>query len=158
VVRYSAPTLFDPSRFLAQLLVILAATRLLGALAVRLRQPRVVGEIAAGLMLGPSLFARVAPSLYAWLFPPASFSILLAVSHLGVLLFMFLVGLPLDLALLRSTGRTALVTSPVSIVVPLGLGMAIAGPIGARYAPAVAPLPFALFMGVALSVTAFPVL
>jgi Kef-type K+ transport system membrane component KefB len=150
--------LFDPSRFLTQLVVIVAATRLAGALAARLRQPRVVGEIAAGLLLGPSLLGRVAPELSAWLFPASSLPVLLAVSHLGLLFFMFLVGLHLDLGRLRSAGATALVTSPASIVVPLGLGIAVSGAVRPGFAPAVPPLPFALFMGVALSVTAFPVL
>jgi Kef-type K+ transport system membrane component KefB len=150
--------LFDPERFLAQLVVIVAATRVVGALAALLRQPRVVGEIAAGILLGPSLLGFIAPDLSAWLFPPATLPILLAASHLGLLFFMFLVGLHLDLGLLRASGRTALVTSPVSIVVPLGLGIAVAGAIHPVFAPDVSPGAFALFMGVALSVTAFPVL
>ena len=150
--------MFDPGRFLAQLVVIIAATRLVGALAARLGQPRVVGEIAAGILLGPSLLARVAPDVSAWLFPPATFPVLFAVSHLGLLFFMFLVGLHLDVGLLRASGRTALVTSPVSIVVPLALGIAVAGAIRPVFAPEVSPVAFALFMGVALSVTAFPVL
>ena len=153
-----SPTVFDPARFLAQLVVIIAATRLVGGLAARLGQPRVVGEIAAGLLLGPTLLGRLAPGLWTWLFPAQTLPVLLAVSHLGLLFFMFLVGLHLDLGVLRASGRTALVTSPVSIVVPLALGMACAGAIRPAFAPAVAPLPFALFLGLALSVTAFPVL
>ena len=150
--------MFDPERFLAQLVAIIAVTRLVGGLATRVGQPRVVGEIAAGLLLGPSLLGRVAPEFSAWLFPPATFPVLLAVSHVGLLFFMFLVGLHLDLGLLRASGRTALVTSPVSIVVPLILGIAVAGVIRPTFAPAVSPVAFALFMGLALSVTAFPVL
>ena len=150
--------MFDPERFLVQLVVIVAAARAVGWIAARLGQPRVVGEIAAGILLGPSLLGRLAPTAAAWIFPPATFPVLLAVSHLGLLFFMFLVGLHLDLGLLRSAGRTAAVTSPVSIVVPLGLGVAVALAIQPRFAPAVAPAAFALFMGVALSVTAFPVL
>ena len=150
--------MFDPERFLVQLVVIVAAARAVGWIAARLGQPRVVGEIAAGLLLGPSLLGRLAPALSAWLFPPATFPVLLAVSHLGLLFFMFLVGLHLDLGQLRAAGRTAVATSPVSIVVPLALGMAVAGEIQPRFAPEVAPAAFALFMGVALSVTAFPVL
>jgi Kef-type K+ transport system membrane component KefB len=150
--------MFDPERFLVQLVVIVAATRAVGWMAARLGQPRVVGEITAGLLLGPSLLGRFAPHLSAWLFPPATLPVLLAVSHLGLLFFMFLVGLHLDLGMLRASGRTALVTSPVSIVVPLGLGLAVAGVIHPRFAPEVSPLAFALFLGLALSVTAFPVL
>ena len=150
--------MFDPERFLVQLVVIIAVTRLVGGLVAWIGQPRVVGEIAAGILLGPSLFGRVAPHLSAWVFPPATFPVLLAVSHLGLLFFMFLVGLHLDLGMLRASGRTALVTSPVSIVVPMILGILVAGAIRPTFAPAVAPVPFALFMGVALSVTAFPVL
>ena len=150
--------MFDPERFLVQLVVIVAAARAVGWIAARLGQPRVVGEIAAGLLLGPSLLGRLAPALSAWLFPPATFPVLLAVSHLGLLFFMFLVGLHLDLGQLRAAGRTAVATSPVSIVVPLALGIAVAGEIQPRFAPEVAPAAFALFMGVALSVTAFPVL
>jgi Kef-type K+ transport system membrane component KefB len=149
---------FDPARFLAQLFVIIVVTRLVGGLATRIHQPRVVGEIAAGILLGPSLLGRVAPDFSLWLFPPATFPVLLAVSHLGLLFFMFLVGLHLDLGLLRASGRTALVTSPVSIVVPLILGILVAGVIRPTFAPEVSPVAFALFMGVALSVTAFPVL
>ena len=150
--------MFDPGRFLVQLVVIVAASRAVGWIAARFGQPRVVGEITAGILLGPSLLGFLAPRLSAWLFPSATFPVLLAVSHLGLLFFMFLVGLHLDLGMLRASGRTALVTSPVSIVVPLGLGVALAAHVGPRFAPEVSPLAFALFLGLALSVTAFPVL
>ena len=150
--------MFDPGRFLVQLVVIVAASRAVGWVAARFGQPRVVGEITAGILLGPSLLGFLAPRLSAWLFPSATFPVLLAVSHLGLLFFMFLVGLHLDLGMLRASGRTALVTSPVSIVVPLGLGVAVAAHVGPRFAPEVSPLAFALFLGLALSVTAFPVL
>ena len=150
--------MFDPGRFLVQLVVIVAASRAVGWIAARFGQPRVVGEITAGILLGPSLLGFLAPRLSAWLFPSATFPVLLAVSHLGLLFFMFLVGLHLDLGMLRASGRTALVTSPVSIVVPLGLGVAVAAHVGPRFAPEVSPLAFALFLGLALSVTAFPVL
>jgi len=150
--------MFDPGRFLVQLVVIVAASRAVCWIAARFGQPRVVGEITAGILLGPSLLGFLAPRLSAWLFPSATFPVLLAVSHLGLLFFMFLVGLHLDLGMLRASGRTALVTSPVSIVVPLGLGVALAAHVGPRFAPEVSPLAFALFLGLALSVTAFPVL
>jgi K+:H+ antiporter len=148
----------EAARFVAQLVVIVAATRAAGFLARRLGQPRVVGEIAAGILLGPSLLGRAAPALSAWLFAPTSLPLLSTVSQLGVVVFMFLVGVHLDLGLLRTSGRIAAVVSPVSIVVPLGLGMAVAQVVRPAFAPDVAPVPFALFLGVALSVTAFPVL
>src|SRR4029079_9638800 len=139
--------MFDPGCFLVQLVVIVAAARVVGWIAARLGQPRVVGEITAGILLGPSLLGFLAPRLSAWLFPPATLPVLLAVSHLGLLFFMFLVGLHLDLGMLRASGRTALLTRPVSMVVPLGLGLAVAGRIRPRFAPEVSPLAFALFLG-----------
>ena len=82
--------MFDPGRFLVQLVVIVAASRAVGWIAARFGQPRVVGEITAGILLGPSLLGFLAPRLSAWLFPSATFPVLLAVSHLGLLFFMAL--------------------------------------------------------------------
>jgi Kef-type K+ transport system membrane component KefB len=143
---------------LLQLAVVLVAARAGGALARRLGQPSVVGEIAAGLGLGPSLFGAAAPGLSAALFPPASVPVLQGLSQLGLLLFMFRVGSDVDLAQLRSLGRVAAVTSQVSIVVPLLLGSAIGAVAAPRLDPTHATAVSAFFVGVALSVTAFPVL
>jgi Kef-type K+ transport system membrane component KefB len=150
---------FDLALLAAQLVVVVAAARLCGALATRIGQPRVVGEMAAGLLLGPSVLGRVAPQVTAALFPAPSLAFVNALAQIGVLLFMFVVGLELDVAHLRRRGRTALLVSHASIVAPFLLGTALALALYERYAPAgVGFAPFALFMGAAMSVTAFPVL
>jgi len=150
---------FDLGLLTLQIVVIVAIARLAGSVLARLGQPRVVGEMAAGLILGPSVFGRVAPSLAAVVFPGPSLGYVNAVAQVGLLLFMFLVGLELDSTHLRHQGRTALLTSHASIVAPFLLGTALALWLYPRLAPAgVAFTPFALFVGAAMSVTAFPVL
>jgi Kef-type K+ transport system membrane component KefB len=142
-----------------QLLVIVLATQMGGSLATLLRQPAVVGEIAAGLILGPSLVGQVAPAAYALLFPDSSLDILRLLSQLGVILFMFGVGLDVDVGHLRQRAPTAIAVSHFSIVVPFVLGVMAALALFRHYAPAGVPFhSFALFLGIALSITAFPVL
>jgi Kef-type K+ transport system membrane component KefB len=149
----------DIGLLLLQLLVILAATRVCGFLVRRLGQPQVVGEMLAGILLGPSLLGLLAPATAAALFPPPSMPVLGAMAQVGMVLFMFLVGLELDTASLRSHGRAAVLVSNVSIALPFALGAALALPLHGRFAPpGVAFWPFALFIGAAMSVTAFPVL
>ena len=153
----SAP--FDLALLLAQLIAILVAARLVGVALRRIGQPQVVGEMAAGLLLGPSFLGWIAPGLFRALFPPASLGFLNSLSQVGLLVFMFLVGLELDLELIRGKGRTAVVTSHASIIAPFLLGSALA----LRLYPTLSPpgttfAGFALFMGAAMSVTAFPVL
>lgn len=142
-----------------QMLVIVIATQVVGALATTLRQPAVIGEMAAGLLLGPSLLGAVWPGAYTLLFPTASLDILRLLSQVGVILFMFTVGLDVDAAHLRQRAPTAIAVSHFSIVVPFLLGVAAALGLYASYAPNDVPFySFALFMGIALSITAFPVL
>ncbi len=144
---------------LPQLVVILGLARLLGGLCRRIGQPRVVGEMAAGIVLGPSLLGWVAPGLFSLLFPAESLPYLEALSQVGLVLFMFLVGLELDPAQLQGHGKAALITSHTSIVAPFFLGAALAlylYPILSD--DGVAFVHFALFMGAAMSVTAFPIL
>ena len=110
-------------------------------------------------MLGPSLLGWVAPEVSALLFPAASLPALSVLGQFGIALFMFMVGWRLEIETLKSVGRMALVTSIVSIAVPFALGSAVAVFAWYPYAPqGVALLPFALFMGSAMSITAFPVL
>ena len=155
--------MIDLPLLLLQLLVILVASRAVGWLLARVGQPQVVGEMVAGIALGPSLLGLAAPGAVAWLFPSATLAPLAALSQLGVVLFMFAVGLRLELDLLRAKVRTAVVTSQASIAVPFALGAALAtwlyGRDGSGLAGAGATkLEFALFLGAAMSITAFPVL
>jgi Kef-type K+ transport system membrane component KefB len=144
---------------LVQAIAIVVAARVAGALLDRVGQPRVVGEMLAGVALGPSLLGWLAPAVSTWLFPAASLGSLGTLSQLGLLVFIFLVGLELDTAALRTNGRAALIISHASITVPFLLGAALAVWLYPRYAEGHAPFrAFALYLGAAMSVTAFPVL
>jgi len=147
------------SLLLLQVVVILIVARLFGALMRRIGQPTVIGEIVAGIALGPTLFGALAPAASRAIFPPDSFGNLKALAEIALILFMFQVGLDFDLHHLRGRGRAAVVISQVSIAIPLLLGVLIARPIfDAFAAPGSSFIVFALFMGVAMSITAFPVL
>lgn len=144
---------------LVQVAAVVVAARAVGWLFRRVRQPQVMGEMVAGILLGPSLLGWAAPGVSAWLFPPDSLGALSALSQVGLLVFMFLVGLELDPRLLRDRGRAALVISHVSIVAPFVLGAGLALYLYPRLSDDGVPFAgFALFMGAAMSVTAFPVL
>ena len=146
-------------RLLLQLITIVLAARLLGALFRRIGQPPVIGEIVAGILLGPSLLGAAAPGVFAYLFAPSSTGLLKLFAEIGVLLFLFAVGLELDVDRLRDRAQTAVVVSHASIVVPYFLGVILSLVLYTEFAPAgVSFLSFALFMGIAMSITAFPVL
>jgi Kef-type K+ transport system membrane component KefB len=144
---------------LLQLGVILVATRVVGWLFRKIGQPQVIGEMAAGILLGPSLLGWLAPGVSATLFPPGSLGFLNALSQIGLLLFMFLVGLALNPRILRGHVSTAVITSHLSIVAPFGLGCLLAMYLHPRLAdPSASFTQFALFLGTAMSITAFPIL
>jgi Kef-type K+ transport system membrane component KefB len=144
---------------LLQVAVILALSRLMRWLFLPLGQPPVAGEMVAGLMLGPSCFGWLMPRASASLFASATLPSLNALSQIGLVLFMFLVGLRLGAPNLNVRRRLAIVTSGTSIVVPFVLGAVLAATVHERLAPAgVGVLPFALFIGAAMSITALPVL
>lgn len=144
---------------LIQIAVILIAARVVGYLFRRLHQPQVMGEMAAGILLGPSLLGWLAPGLSAALFPPESLGFLSAISQFGLLLFMFLVGLELDPKILRGQTRAAVLVSNASIVAPFLLGALLSFYLYPRLAEkGVRFTDFLLFLGVAMSITAFPVL
>lgn len=145
--------------FILQLAVILVAARVVGLLFRYIQQPQVVGEMAAGILLGPSLLGWAAPQASAWLFPPQSLVHLNTVSQVGLLLFMFLVGVEFNPKLLRGRGHAAVMTSHVSIIAPFFLGSVLALYLYPQLSDrSVGFTGFALFMGAAMSVTAFPVL
>ncbi|HZR36313.1 MAG TPA: cation:proton antiporter [Nevskia sp.] len=146
-------------RLLLQMLVVIGAARLCGRGFSRLGQPAVVGEIVAGVLLGPSLLGLLWPQALAALFPAAELAPLQLLSQVGVLLFMFGIGMEVDLSELRRQARAALVISHVSMALPFLLGMALALMAYPLLAPAGVPFhAFALFLGIAMSITAFPVL
>jgi Kef-type K+ transport system membrane component KefB len=142
-----------------QLIVIIAVARWVGTLFRRLGQPAVMGEMIAGILLGPSFLGMFLPTLQSFLFPPASLGALKLFSEVGIILFMFLIGIDLDLGHLRRKAGAAVLVSHASIVVPLFLGVALALFLYPPLAPPGVPfVGFALFTGTAMSITAFPVL
>jgi Kef-type K+ transport system membrane component KefB len=144
---------------LLQLITIVLTARLMGALFRRFGQPPVIGEIVAGIVLGPSLLGAVAPGVFGFLFAPSSTGLLKLFAEIGVLLFLFAVGLELDVDRLRHRAQTAVLVSHASIVVPYFLGVVLSLLLYQELAPAgVTFVSFALFMGIAMSITAFPVL
>lgn len=144
--------------FLA-LAVIITSARALGAVFVRLRQPPVIGEVIAGLLIGPSLLGRLAPALSSYILPAPVAPFLGVLAQVGVVLYMFLVGTELDLARLRGRVHSTVAISHASIIVPFLLGSALALLLYPRFSSRDVPFTvFALFSGVAMSVTAFPVL
>lgn len=146
-------------RFLLALATIAAATLATGRLLERAGQPRVVGEILGGVLLGPTALGAVAPGVTGALFTPEVMELVQQLGLLGVVLFMLLVGLELDLGHLRRRGRLVLVVSHASIAVPFALGLLLALLLYSELAAERAAFaPFALFLGLSLSVTAFPVL
>jgi Kef-type K+ transport system membrane component KefB len=147
------------SILLLQVIVIVIAARSLGALFHKIGQPPVIGEMVAGILLGPSLLGWVAPAAQAFIFPQDSLGSLRILSQIGVILFMFVVGIELDLDHLRKKAHAAVMVSHTSIVLPFFLGVAGALFLYEPLAPAGVPFSaFALFMGVSMSITAFPVL
>src|SRR4051794_7880958 len=156
---------------LVQIGLVLGLSRVLGALCARFHQPQVIGEMAAGIMLGPSLLGLISAYMLhrGWLsfdfshklFPPESIGYLGVLSQVGVIFFLFLVGLELDPKLLRNKGHAAVVISHVSIVAPFILGAALTLFLYPRLfnrSPHMRFTAVALFMGAAMSITAFPVL
>jgi Kef-type K+ transport system membrane component KefB len=144
---------------LLQIALIMLVTLACGWLARRLGQSRVIGEIIGGILLGPSVFGRLAPRLSAHLFPQTSFQSFEFLSTIGLVLFLFLIGAELDYDHLRRQRRTAALASGVSILLPFAMGAALAHSLRIRFAPhGVGNLPFVLFLGIAMSITAFPVL
>jgi Kef-type K+ transport system membrane component KefB len=144
---------------LLQIITIIIVSRFFGWIFRKIGQPSVIGEIIAGIFLGPSLVGMYFPEFSVMLFPADSLGNLQFLSQIGLILFMFVVGMELDLKVLKNRANEAIVISHASIVIPFTLGIGLAYFIYYRFAPAGVPfLSFALFMGIAMSITAFPVL
>ncbi|MGK5496583.1 cation:proton antiporter [Streptomyces sp. URMC 125] len=152
-------TATGPSELLPALAVILLVVRLVGAALSRLGQPAVVGEVVAGIVLGPSVLGLLLPDVQEALFPSALLPSLDGLAQLGVVFFMFLVGLELPLDLLRRSGPAAVALAQASTAVPFLCGTAVAaGVLGAYRPEGASSLALVLFVGSAFSITAFPVL
>jgi Kef-type K+ transport system membrane component KefB len=142
-----------------QISTIILVARIFGMLANKIGQPTVIGEIIAGIVLGPSLLGLVFPDVSLFLFPQASLGNLQLLSQIGLILFMFIIGMELDLKILKNKADAAVVVSHASIIFPYFLGMGLAYILFEQFAPkGISFLGFSLFMGIAMSITAFPVL
>lgn len=144
---------------LFQIITIVLVARIFGWIFRKIGQPSVIGEIIAGIVLGPSLFGLYFPDMKEALFPVDSLGNLQLLSQIGLILFMFVIGMELDLKVLKNKANEAVVISHASIVIPFALGIGLAYFIYHQFAPpGVEFLSFSLFMGIAMSITAFPVL
>jgi K+:H+ antiporter len=167
-IRSSSPTVMsglvhnagtELSRLILQLGIILSVSSAVGWAFTRGGQPAVLGEMAAGILLGPSLFGLVAHKAFLFVFAPASLDALRLFSQIGVCIFMFAVGMELDLSQLRHSAHRFLVIGHSSILIPYLFGVVLALSLYNNYAQAGTSFtPFALVMGISMSVTAFPVL
>ncbi len=149
------------SVFFIQLLVILAVARLVGMLAIRIGQPRVVGEMIAGILLGPTLFGAVAPELQQQLFAPELRPYLSLGAQIGIGLYMFLVGLEFDTSMFKARARSAVAISVSGILVPFVTACLLASWLigyGNLFADNISWLQAMLFLGASISITAFPML
>jgi Kef-type K+ transport system membrane component KefB len=158
-VTRSGPPSHTLLHVLLALAAIIVAARVLGVVFRRLGQPQVIGEVVAGIVLGPSLLGQFAPAAQAFLLPASVAPYLSIVAQVGVVLFMFLVGVELDTRALRERSQATLAISQASIALPFSLGLVLALFLYPSVSlSGVSFTNFALFMGVSMSVTAFPVL
>ncbi|MBX2966331.1 MAG: cation:proton antiporter [Cyclobacteriaceae bacterium] len=144
---------------LAQIVTIILVARVFGWAARKIGQPTVIGEMIAGIVLGPSLIGLYFPEFSAALFPTQSLGNLQFLSQIGLILFMYVVGMELDLNVLRNKAQDAIVVSHASIIFPFTLGLGLAYFLYESFAPQnIQFSSFGLFIGIAMSITAFPVL
>ena len=147
------------SLLLLQLIAILAVSRIVGFLFIKIKQPTVIGEILAGIMLGPSLLGHFFPDTFHFLFNPNSLNYLYILSQIGLILFMFTIGMDLNIDDLRKKIKETFVISQSSIIIPFVMGIILAYIVYKDFATAHSNfLSFALFIGISMSITAFPVL
>ncbi len=144
---------------LAQIVTIIFVARFFGLICKKIGQPSVIGEIIAGIVLGPSFFGSYLPEFSVLLFPDSSLDNLKFLSQIGLIFFMFVVGMELDLRVLRNKAKEAVIISHASIIIPFTLGLILAYSIYTNFAPkGIEFMSFGLFLGIAMSITAFPVL
>ncbi|KAI0254793.1 Sodium/hydrogen exchanger family-domain-containing protein [Lactifluus subvellereus] len=141
-----------------QTIIIIGFTQLLSLLFARIRQPRVIAEVIGGIILGPTIMGRI-PHFTNTIFPQSSLHVLTLTSTVGIVFFLFIIGLEVDILLLKRNARASLAISIAGLAIPLGMGAAIAVPIYHNFVePSVNYGYFVLFVAVAVGITAFPVL
>jgi len=144
---------------LLQIVTIIILARMFGFLFKKIGQPSVIGEIIAGIVLGKTVIGHFFPHFSGFLFPESSITNLGFLSQIGLILFMFVVGMELDLKTVKNKANDAVIISHASIIFPFSLGVGLAWFIYPEFGPANIPfIAFALFCGIAMSITAFPVL
>ncbi|KAI5474268.1 hypothetical protein MNV49_003746 [Pseudohyphozyma bogoriensis] len=144
--------------FIIQLAIIIGFSRFLSLFLVKLRQPRVIGEILGGILLGPTAFGRI-PGFTSHIFPTESISYLTLFSTFGLVLFLFIVGMEVDFTLFKKNFRVSVAVASAGIVIPFGLGCAVSVGLYKEFSPESVPFShFMLFIGTSMSITAFPVL
>lgn len=144
---------------LLQIIVIIVFARIFGHIFKKIGQPAVIGEIVAGIILGPSIMGLFFPHINHFIFPATSLGTLQFLSQIGLILFMFIIGMELDLKAISKQAYGAVIISHASIIIPYTFGMGLAYFIYNEYAPAgISFSSFAVFIGIAMSITAFPVL
>ncbi len=144
---------------LMQIITIILTARVFGLICKKIKQPTVIGEIIAGIILGPSFVGMYFPEFSGFLFPAKSLGNLQFLSQIGLILFMFIVGMELDVNVLKNKAKDAVVISHASIIFPFALGIGLAYFIYPSFGPdTIGFLPFSLFIGISMSITAFPVL
>lgn len=162
VKNVTPKTVVDSSNILhllIALVIIIALARLIGKLFTLIHQPAVIGEVVGGIILGPSLLGRMSPDFMSWILPQTVVPYLSILAQFGLILYMFLVGLELDLKVLRKSGHATLAISHASIVFPFLLGVSLALILFSTHAPSgVSFTSFSLFLGISMSITAFPIL
>jgi Kef-type K+ transport system membrane component KefB len=142
-----------------QIIIILVLSRLFAYYSQKIKQPSVIGEILAGIVLGPSVLGAFSPDIFAFIFPQSSIEILHFLSQVGLILFMFIVGMELDVNVLKRSVGAAIMVSHASIVFPFALGVGLSYFLYPDFAPQhVSFLAFSLFIGTAMSITALPIL
>lgn len=147
------------SQLTLQLILIVSVTRLFGYLCMKISQPSVVGQIIAGIVMGPSLMGYFFPEFFNFIFPPESLKSLKLVSNLGLIFYMFIIGMELDIQALKNKAHQAVVISNAGIIIPFSLGIILSLFLYKSHAPeTISLIPFVLFIGIAMSITAFPVL
>lgn len=141
------------------LVIVIAVARFFGLLFRKMGQPSVMGEVLGGIILGPSVVGHFFPAFTANVFHPEAMVFLRHIAEIGITLYLFVMGLEMDLPRLRQSAKSAVLISQMSILVPFALGLLLAYQIYSGYAPeGIGHLEFSLFIGVSLSITAFPVL